>query len=382
MESELEHLRSLLSVQNRSNRPTTQTPEQTSTRIAPPINRSTLLSTMSEESRSAVLADDTEDQISVDDPNSMPVRGRFDSLYSNSGMAANANSSLTFGRQPEPQAERVEPGTGSLRTAAKSILPESQPKTSRGYEWNEWQRVSTARADGTASLSIEPDGQGYLGKSRLRLIGQYHQFNTETLDCDQVSPQGLLCCGSYRSVPVVGIFRCLIWPTITFKIRVFQGFPRRRRPTYQITMTITPLSTITFLSIKPSTLSYMKRRSELNGTTLCRNRHCESEYRVRVVEFSTSPEMAHVVLRQLEIIGQCGPRHRSILSSTQYHSRCRSFHGKRDREPWSGDARVWKSDPGARVHALEQSFPETKQAKRWVCIPRNCRQNGYRTGTA
>ena len=54
--------------------------------------------------------------------------------------------------------------TLSSNLQSRSVLPESQPKTARGYEWNERQRVSQAGADGTASLSIEPDGEGYLGE--------------------------------------------------------------------------------------------------------------------------------------------------------------------------------------------------------------------------
>lgn len=51
-----------------------------------------------------------------------------------------------------------------------SILPlasdalERQPQLASGYEWNERFNTSGRANDGTASLSLEPDGQGYLGK--------------------------------------------------------------------------------------------------------------------------------------------------------------------------------------------------------------------------
>jgi hypothetical protein len=41
-------------------------------------------------------------------------------------------------------------------------MPEKQPKNAGGYEWNEREG---AAGDGTGSLSIEPDGNGYLGTS-------------------------------------------------------------------------------------------------------------------------------------------------------------------------------------------------------------------------
>lgn len=51
-----------------------------------------------------------------------------------------------------------------------SLLPEKQPKTAAGYEWNERAKSARKAGDGTASLSIEPDGEGYLGKFQLSLL--------------------------------------------------------------------------------------------------------------------------------------------------------------------------------------------------------------------
>jgi hypothetical protein len=164
MESELEHLRSLLPDQDSSTPPAKRMPKHKSVNPYSPMNRSTPIPMMSQESLFAISTHDTEEQIPADGPISLPDPGPFDLLYSNPGIVADSSSSLTLERHSEPQVGISGPGTGSHRSAAKSILPESQPKTSRGYEWNEWQRISTARADGTASLSIEPDGQGYLGE--------------------------------------------------------------------------------------------------------------------------------------------------------------------------------------------------------------------------
>lgn len=46
---------------------------------------------------------------------------------------------------------------------ASEVL-ERQPSSVSGYEWNErWATKGLGGNDGYASLSIEPDGQGYLG---------------------------------------------------------------------------------------------------------------------------------------------------------------------------------------------------------------------------
>lgn len=55
---------------------------------------------------------------------------------------------------------------------------EKQPRNASGYEWNERSNSSKPSQDGTASLSLEPDGQGYLGESD-RLKGQRFRVLTE-----------------------------------------------------------------------------------------------------------------------------------------------------------------------------------------------------------
>jgi transcriptional regulatory protein GAL4 len=47
--------------------------------------------------------------------------------------------------------------------ASSSEALEKQPRNASGYEWNERANSSKPSQDGTASLSLEPDGQGYLG---------------------------------------------------------------------------------------------------------------------------------------------------------------------------------------------------------------------------
>lgn len=47
--------------------------------------------------------------------------------------------------------------------ASSSEALERQPRNASGYEWNERANSSKPNQDGTASLSLEPDGQGYLG---------------------------------------------------------------------------------------------------------------------------------------------------------------------------------------------------------------------------
>ncbi|GAA5987742.1 hypothetical protein JCM10908_007194 [Rhodotorula pacifica] len=51
----------------------------------------------------------------------------------------------------------------SVSFASSSEALEKQPRNAFGYEWNERANSSKPSQDGTASLSLEPDGQGYLG---------------------------------------------------------------------------------------------------------------------------------------------------------------------------------------------------------------------------
>lgn len=56
-------------------------------------------------------------------------------------------------------------GTSPLDAATTETL-ERQPREATGYEWDERHHSMTRASDGTACLSVEPDGDGYLGMSR------------------------------------------------------------------------------------------------------------------------------------------------------------------------------------------------------------------------
>jgi hypothetical protein len=53
-----------------------------------------------------------------------------------------------------------------FETAMTETL-ERQPRLASGYEWDERHHSVSRGQDGTACLSVEPDGDGYLGESRL-----------------------------------------------------------------------------------------------------------------------------------------------------------------------------------------------------------------------
>lgn len=52
----------------------------------------------------------------------------------------------------------------SVPLTSSSEALEKQPRNASGYEWTERNTISRQSQDGTASLSLEPDGQGYLGE--------------------------------------------------------------------------------------------------------------------------------------------------------------------------------------------------------------------------
>lgn len=64
--------------------------------------------------------------------------------------------SSTGGLVPSPQAQ------------SKTEALERQPRSATGYEWNERNTASGTASDGTASLSVEPDGEGYLGEYKSK----------------------------------------------------------------------------------------------------------------------------------------------------------------------------------------------------------------------
>lgn len=54
--------------------------------------------------------------------------------------------------------------TGERRAAARTVeVFERQPKNAAGYEWNERNLRTPRGHDGTSTLAVDPDGQGYLG---------------------------------------------------------------------------------------------------------------------------------------------------------------------------------------------------------------------------
>lgn len=66
--------------------------------------------------------------------------------------------------QPGPPTTTTTTSLEPLNVPASEVL-ESQPSTASGYEWNERHVNLTSKGnDGYASLSIRPDGQGYLGE--------------------------------------------------------------------------------------------------------------------------------------------------------------------------------------------------------------------------
>ena len=62
-----------------------------------------------------------------------------------------------------PLVQSSQTGISPLDTAMTETL-ERQPRLASGYEWDERHHSVGRGQDGTACLSVEPDGDGYLGK--------------------------------------------------------------------------------------------------------------------------------------------------------------------------------------------------------------------------
>lgn len=81
---------------------------------------------------------------------------------------SSSSSSLTYPSQghpsyyPRSHSRHLPPQLPPGHAYATTDAYERQPKSAMGYEWNERRRA--VDHDGTASLSINPDCQGYLGK--------------------------------------------------------------------------------------------------------------------------------------------------------------------------------------------------------------------------
>jgi hypothetical protein len=78
-----------------------------------------------------------------------------------SGLPALANAAST-----RPMSVLANPSSVSPYDAATTETLERQPRLASGYEWDERHHsLSLSKGqDGTACLSVEPDGDGYLGK--------------------------------------------------------------------------------------------------------------------------------------------------------------------------------------------------------------------------
>lgn len=63
---------------------------------------------------------------------------------------------------PPGPAQSSNSTTSPFNTAMTESL-ERQPKLASGYEWDERHHSLSQGQDGTACLSVEPDGDGYLG---------------------------------------------------------------------------------------------------------------------------------------------------------------------------------------------------------------------------
>lgn len=94
-------------------------------------------------------------------------------------------STLSPGRLPTVAAPRFSPNQQTpppppvlyprpTTSTSTSEFLEKQPKHAAGYEWNERQTRTAIGNDGTASLSMEPDGEGYLGKPGRAGFFGYH----------------------------------------------------------------------------------------------------------------------------------------------------------------------------------------------------------------
>jgi hypothetical protein len=68
-----------------------------------------------------------------------------------------------------PIAQPSQTGISPLDTAMTETL-ERQPRLASGYEWDERHHSVGRGQDGTACLSVEPDGDGYLGKPSARIM--------------------------------------------------------------------------------------------------------------------------------------------------------------------------------------------------------------------
>jgi hypothetical protein len=102
-----------------------------------------------------------------------------------------------------PLAQSSQTGISPLDTAMTETL-ERQPRLASGYEWDERHHSVGRGQDGTACLSVEPDGDGYLGKLFIKILqGTDVQGSLPALHCFvycRSSLEGLFCRINHRHV--------------------------------------------------------------------------------------------------------------------------------------------------------------------------------------
>ncbi|KAI5478756.1 nuclear protein [Pseudohyphozyma bogoriensis] len=64
---------------------------------------------------------------------------------------------------PPPRPAPLPRGAPTFGARPSTEALEKQPQNASGYEWNERYQTGSQAKDGTASLSLDPDGEGYLG---------------------------------------------------------------------------------------------------------------------------------------------------------------------------------------------------------------------------
>lgn len=87
--------------------------------------------------------------------------------HPSAGAASGASGVSSAGGVPAGAGAGVSAGASAdaLAGPSSSEVLERQPQTAKGYEWNErYMSLNLRGNDGYASLSMEPDGKGYLGE--------------------------------------------------------------------------------------------------------------------------------------------------------------------------------------------------------------------------
>jgi transcriptional regulatory protein GAL4 len=191
-------------------------------------------------------------------------------------------STLSPGRLPTVAAPRFSPNQQTpppppvlyprpTTSTSTSEFLEKQPKHAAGYEWNERQTRTAIGNDGTASLSMEPDGEGYLGKPGWAGFFGYHAHTIELTHRTQAShleqPSSAYSRSAQAACPSLtstqSLCRC---NNPNIQINGLQRMQTRRHSS-------TPISSY----ITPTTRSCMNRRFERSGAKSSRGHLMISE---------------------------------------------------------------------------------------------------------